>query len=95
MTVLLLAQQIAESGLHVDPAWVIAAAGTVLTTLTTTIAVLYRGQIAALQARIAWMENELKDRNVRIDTLIDQVGRAANAAERSVSLAERERERPR
>lgn len=88
----LLALQVAvDPGFRVDPAWLVATAAGLLSTLTGTIAVLYRGQIGALRERITWMEGELNDRNERIDTLIEQVGRAANAAERSVSLVEKER----
>ena len=89
MHILLL--QIAADGFRFDPAWVIAGIGLVVSTLCGTVAALYRGQIAALRERIAWLEEEGKRKDERTDRLIDQVGRAANAAERSVSLVERGR----
>jgi hypothetical protein len=80
-------------GFRVEPAWVIATLLAVVSTLTGTIAFLYRGQIEALRERITWLESEGKHKDERTDRLIEQVGRAANVTDRSVSLAERERER--
>lgn len=91
----LLVQVVTEAGFKLDPAWVIAAAGTVLSTLLGTISYLYRGQIGALRERIAWLEEEGQRKDERCDRLIDQVGRAANAAERSVSLVEKQQRTPR
>lgn len=87
----LLLQVVSGEGFRVDPAWIVAVATGLLSTLTGTIAVLYRGQIAALRERIDWLEEEGKRKDERTDRLIQQVGRAADASERSVALAERER----
>ena len=59
--------------------------------MATTIAVLYRGQIAALRDRITWLERELEKRDNREDRLIGQLGRATELLDRDVSLHERER----
>jgi hypothetical protein len=75
----------------VDLAWLVAGVGTVATALTTTIAVLYRGQIDALKERISWLEAEVARGHAREDKLIEQVGRTADALDRDVSLHERER----
>ncbi len=80
-------------GFRIDPAWVIATATALLSMLTGTIAFLYKGQIEAMKDRIRWLEEEGRRKDERTDRLIAQVGRAANAAERSVSLAEKERGR--
>ena len=79
------------SGFRVDPAWVIATSTALLSVLTGTIAFLYKGQIEAMKDRIRWLEDEGRRKDERTDRLIAQVGRAANAAERTVSLAEKER----
>lgn len=78
-------------GFNIDPAWVIATATMLLSMLTGTIAFLYRGQIAAMRERITWLEQEGRRKDERTDRLIQQVGRAANAVERSVQLVEKER----
>lgn len=78
---------------RVDPAWVIATLLAVVSTLTGTIAFLYRGQMDALRNRITWLEEEGQRKDERTDKLIQQVGRAANVTDRAVSQAEREHER--
>jgi len=64
---------------------------TLVSTLTGTIAYLYRGQIGALRERIAWLEGELSKRDEREKVLIDQLVRQADTLERDVSLHERSR----
>lgn len=84
-------QVAATDGLSIDPAWLIATIAAVVSTLTGTIAVLYRGQVAALQARIAWCEEEGLKKDVRLDKLIAELHRTADVGDRAVSLVERER----
>lgn len=79
------------AGFNIDPAWVISMIMALLSMLTGTIAFLYRGQIAAMRERITWLQEEGHRKDERTDRLIQQIGRAANAVERSVSLAEKER----
>lgn len=83
--------QIAPDGFRVDPAWVIATVAAVVSTLTGTIAILYRGQVAALQARITWCEEEGLKKDERLDKLIAELHRTADVGDRAVSLVERER----
>jgi hypothetical protein len=90
---LLFLLQVSADGLRIDPAWLIATLLGLASTLTGTIAFLYRGQIAALQERIAWLEEEGKRKDERTDRLINQIGRAADGLDRTVSLVERERTR--
>jgi hypothetical protein len=87
----LLFQVAQESGLRIDPAWVITSLLAVVSTLTGTIAFLYRGQIAALRERIAWLEVEGQRKDARADRLISMVGRTADGLDRTVSLAEKDR----
>jgi len=76
-----------------DPSWVVAGIMAVVSTLSLTVATLYRGQIAALRERIVWLEGELKTRGVeasdRETRLMALIGRTADLGERSVSLVER------
>jgi hypothetical protein len=90
---LLVLLQVSADGLRIDPAWLIATLLGLASTLTGTIAFLYRGQIAALRERIAWLEEEGKRKDERTDRLINQIGRAADGLDRTVSLVERERTR--
>jgi hypothetical protein len=90
---LLFLLQVSADGLRIDPAWLIATLLGLASTLTGTIAFLYRGQIAALRERIAWLEEEGKRKDERTDRLINQIGRAADGLDRTVSLVERERTR--
>lgn len=81
--------QVANEGFRFDPAWVIAGIGIVVTTLSSTVAILYRANIVALRERIVWLEGELGKRDAREDKLISQIGRTADIGERSLSIAER------
>jgi membrane protein implicated in regulation of membrane protease activity len=71
------AQTVEQGGL--DPG-LVALAGTMLSALTTAIAVLWRQSVA---------ESRRKDE--LIDRLLEQVGRTAEATDRAVSHAERDR----
>jgi len=88
---LLALQATLDSGFRVDPAWVITGIATIISTLAGTVAVLYRGQIAALRERITWLEGELSKRDKREEVLVDQLVRQADTLERDVSLHERSR----
>lgn len=85
----ILLQVAANEGFKFDPAWVIAGIGLVVSTLSGTVAVLYRANIVALRERIVWLEGELGKRDHREDRLIEQIGRVADVQDRSVSLVER------
>lgn len=63
--------------------WVLATISAVVAALSSAVVTVYHGRIADLQ-RQALRQDEL------IDRLLNQVGRVADAADRSVSLAERE-----
>lgn len=85
--------QVATDGFRFDPAWVVAGIAIVVTTLSSTVAVLYRANIVALRERIVWLEGELKARDEnsldREGRLMALIGRTADLGERSVSLVER------
>lgn len=85
-----------DEALRIDPAWVVAALGTIGSAAASTIAYLYRGQIAAYKdqlkafaERVQWLETECKNKDLRTDLLIGQLGRLADAADHSISSAER------
>lgn len=84
-------QVTATDGLSIDPAWLIATIMALVSSLTGTVAFLYRGQIAALQARIKWLEEEGQRKDDRTDKLIAELHRTADVGDRAVSLVERER----
>ena len=79
-----------QGGFQIEASLIVTFVAAVLTTLTTTVAVLYRGQLSALKDRIAWLEEELTKRDVREDRLIEQLGRTADGLHRTVSLAQQE-----
>lgn len=83
--------QIAPDGFRVDPAWVIATVAAVVSTLTGTIAILYRGQVAALQARITWCEEEGRKKDERTDKLIAELHRTVDVTDRVVARVENEK----
>lgn len=83
--------QATATGIPVDPAWVITTFSTVACALAGTIAFLYRGQVASYKDRITWLETELAKKDAKIDLLIAQVGRLAEATDHSITSAERGR----
>lgn len=83
--------QVTTTGIPVDPAWVVTTISTVVCTLAGTIAFLYRGQVGVYRDRITWLEAELTRKDQKIDQLIAQVGRLAEAADHSITSAEKGR----
>ena len=90
---LLAPTRVDNSGFRIDPAALWAALGTVVTGLTSTIAILYRGQIAALKDRITWLELELAKRNSHVDRLIDEIDRTSGEGDRTLPPRHTERTR--
>lgn len=72
----------AQDGIRIEPAWIITAVSSIITALVTALGVTYRGQVQVLTS-----ENKRKDDLV--DRLIAQIGRAADAQDRTVTLIER------
>lgn len=72
------------AGLTIDPAWLLATVTTVVSVLAGAVATIYRGRITDLQ-------NVITRQDEMIDRLLTQIGRAADATEKSVTLAARER----
>ena len=83
----------ASGGLEIETAWLISAIMALLGTLSAVIAVLYRGQVAALQSQIDFLKEEGKRKDERAERLLEQLDRVADVQDRGLSLVEAERRR--
>lgn len=93
MTLLLF--QAVPGGIQIDPAWLITIVVSIVGSLSTVIAFLYRGQVEAMQAQIDFLKEEGKRKDERAEKLIDQLNRVADVQDRGLSLVEAERGRRR
>lgn len=83
--------QAASTGIAVDPAWVVTTISTVVGSLCAAILFIDRGRTTAMERHITWLESENKTKDAKIDQLIAQVGRLAEAADHSIANAEKGR----
>lgn len=89
--VLLMAQ--ATGGIQIDPAWLITTIVTLIGSLASVIAFLYRGQVGALRDQIEDLKAERQEDRHELRRLLDQVDRVADVQDRGLSIVEAERRR--
>lgn len=80
----------ATPGITIDPAWAVAAITSIMGTLGTVIAILYRGQVAALREQIVAQADVIRHQRALVNRLAGVQENAMDVNRTAIEVARRQ-----